>query len=96
MSPVIIANEPYEGFTTVIADSNDITFWLPKLLEYGIGHVLVEGGARLLTSFIRENLDDEVLRYTGEMSIEKGVPAPIYDQFNETTILDSDVYEHKY
>jgi len=96
VSPILIANEPYNGFKTVIADSNDITFWLPKLLEYGIGHVLVEGGARLLTSFIRENLDDEVLRYTGGMSIKNGVRAPVYNQFDETIILDSDLYEHKY
>lgn len=96
VSPILIANEPYEGFATIIADSNDLMFWLPKLLEYGIGHVLVEGGARLLTSFIRAKLDDEVIRYTGERSIELGIPAPIYSQFDVTTTLDSDVYEHKY
>ena len=56
----------------------------------------MEGGARLLQSFIRENLDDEVIRYTGSMSIENGIPAPFYDQFDERTLLDSDVYEHKY
>jgi diaminohydroxyphosphoribosylaminopyrimidine deaminase/5-amino-6-(5-phosphoribosylamino)uracil reductase len=96
VAPILIAKEAYTGFTTIIADSNDITFWLPKLLEYDIGHVLVEGGARLLQSFIRENLDDEVIRYTGSMSIENGIPAPFYDQFDERTLLDSDVYEHKY
>ena len=96
VAPILIAKESYTGFTTIIADSNDITLWLPKLLEYNIGHVLVEGGARLLQSFIRENLDDEVIRYTGSMSIENGIPAPIYNQFDERTLLDSDVYEHKY
>ena len=96
VAPILIASEAYQGYTTIIADSQDILFWLPKLLDHGIGHVLVEGGARLLQSFLNENLDDEVIRYTGPMVIESGIPAPRYDRFDETTYLDSDVYEHKY
>jgi diaminohydroxyphosphoribosylaminopyrimidine deaminase/5-amino-6-(5-phosphoribosylamino)uracil reductase len=52
-----------------------------------IQSVLVEGGAKLLQSFIDEGLWDEirVIENTA-MNIEKGIPAPI---FNSGSLVDT-------
>jgi diaminohydroxyphosphoribosylaminopyrimidine deaminase/5-amino-6-(5-phosphoribosylamino)uracil reductase len=50
---------------------------MKHLADRNIHSVLVEGGAKLLHSFIRENLWDEINIEVSETIIEKGVAAPV-------------------
>ena len=50
---------------------------LKKLYDMGIQSLLVEGGRRLLQSFIDRNLWDEAYIETGDIILKEGVPAPI-------------------
>ena len=49
---------------------------LATLHERGVTSILVEGGAKVLASFIRSDLWDEALRFVGTDSFGEGVPAP--------------------
>ncbi|MFB0552956.1 MAG: bifunctional diaminohydroxyphosphoribosylaminopyrimidine deaminase/5-amino-6-(5-phosphoribosylamino)uracil reductase RibD [Phycisphaerae bacterium] len=42
---------------------SNLYFLLDELSKRGIGHLLVEGGPRVLTSFLKEQLDDEIVVY---------------------------------
>jgi diaminohydroxyphosphoribosylaminopyrimidine deaminase / 5-amino-6-(5-phosphoribosylamino)uracil reductase len=42
----------------------DLNILLNKLSKRGIGHLLVEGGPTVITSFLKENLADEIIIYT--------------------------------
>jgi diaminohydroxyphosphoribosylaminopyrimidine deaminase/5-amino-6-(5-phosphoribosylamino)uracil reductase len=44
-------------------DCSNLIFLLDELSRRGIAHLLVEGGPRVLTSFIKENLADEIIVY---------------------------------
>ena len=44
--------------------------------EYGVTSLMVEGGAKLLSSFLKENLFDEIRQETSPINIIKGIPAP--------------------
>lgn len=57
-------------------DENLVNTVLQRLFEMGILSVLVEGGARLLTSFIQENLWDEARIFTGSAWFGEGISAP--------------------
>lgn len=50
---------------------------LSHLYQQKITTLLVEGGARLLQSFIDQNLWDEAYVLVGDKTIEKGIPAPV-------------------
>lgn len=50
---------------------------LPHLHAQKITTLLVEGGARLLQSFIDQHLWDEAYVLVGDKTIEKGIPAPV-------------------
>ena len=41
------------------------------------GAVIIEGGAKLLQSFINENLFDEIRVFRSKMYLEKGIAAPV-------------------
>lgn len=49
---------------------------LKRLYEANIQSVIVEGGARLLNSFIENGLWDEARIFTAEKGIDNGIPAP--------------------
>ena len=50
--------------------------WLPELLNHGIQHILVEGGGRVLQSFIDSGTVDQWHRFTSKEAINEGIPAP--------------------
>jgi diaminohydroxyphosphoribosylaminopyrimidine deaminase/5-amino-6-(5-phosphoribosylamino)uracil reductase len=57
---------PYTDLTQVIA----------TLYERKIQSLIVEGGATLLDSFIRQGLWDEMMTFTGDFMLGAGVKAP--------------------
>lgn len=59
-------------------DANLLPNILQKLQEEGLNSLLVEGGATLLNSFIRQNLWDEARIFTGNKVInaQNSIPAP--------------------
>ena len=48
---------------TETSDRSNLVFLLDELSHRGIAHLLVEGGPTVLTSFIKENLADEIIIY---------------------------------
>ena len=75
--PLVVAKEPIDGFETILCDPKDVKKFLPQLLDRGIGHLLVEGGAQILQSFIDLELYDEVWNYKSTVKeLVKGVAAP--------------------
>ena len=66
-------------------DENSIKTILEKLCELQIHSVLVEGGAKLLTSFITTGLWDEAQIEISELKINKGVKAPIITLIYESS-----------
>ena len=89
-SPTIFLNkikeEQISSITFIKVDSSDNDFLkncLSRLYEYGILSILVEGGAKLLQSFLDQNLWDEVRIITNaQLELGSGVEAP---QFEFTT-----------
>ncbi len=63
--------------TTKIFKHSDIDLMLQELYDLKITSVIVEGGARLLNSFIQKNLWDEARIFTGNCFLENGVKAPV-------------------
>jgi diaminohydroxyphosphoribosylaminopyrimidine deaminase/5-amino-6-(5-phosphoribosylamino)uracil reductase len=49
---------------------------LSLLHAHGIQSVIVEGGAKLLQSFLQADLWDEARVFTGVHTIDEGIPAP--------------------
>jgi len=47
----------------VTQDCSNLHFLLDELSKHGIAHLLVEGGPKVLTSFLKERLADEVVVY---------------------------------
>lgn len=54
---------------------------MKKLYERNIQSLLVEGGAKLLQSFINNGLWDETIIETGKITINNGIKAPILKNF---------------
>ena len=65
------------NYYQISEDSSLVHQLIQALYQLGISSVLIEGGARLLQSFIDENCWDEarVIQNTGMMA-GKGLPAP--------------------
>jgi len=75
--PIVIAESQVEGLETIIADPKEIDAYLPALLDRGIGHVLVEGGGKVIQSFIDIGRYDAVWTYTSlDKVIGEGIAAP--------------------
>jgi diaminohydroxyphosphoribosylaminopyrimidine deaminase/5-amino-6-(5-phosphoribosylamino)uracil reductase len=64
-------------FITIEFDDNCLTTILQKIYERGINSVLVEGGAKLLNSFIKSGLWDEANIEVSPQQISDGVTAPL-------------------
>ena len=91
LSPLIVTKVLIPGFDCIQADPRDVANWLPKLMDYGVNSVLVEGGPTLQSSFVRANLVDEYHEYVSSDTIGHGVPA-IEINPNSTLILGSGQY----
>lgn len=60
------------------AHQNVINEMLDHLFAEGILSIIVEGGPKMLQSFIDRNLWDEAHVYTGQLSFNEGVKAPVF------------------
>jgi diaminohydroxyphosphoribosylaminopyrimidine deaminase/5-amino-6-(5-phosphoribosylamino)uracil reductase len=62
----------------ITADSRkSLSKWMRDLYEQNIQSLIVEGGAKLIRSFVNENLWDEARIETGTLKLGKGVKAPV-------------------
>ncbi|HCP40976.1 MAG TPA: bifunctional diaminohydroxyphosphoribosylaminopyrimidine deaminase/5-amino-6-(5-phosphoribosylamino)uracil reductase RibD [Cryomorphaceae bacterium] len=93
VKPFVIGNPLPEGFSGITCDPKDLHQWAPKLLDFGLNHVLVEGGARVLQSFIDAGFADSIHRYVSEDEIEDGVIAPRSIKLNSMSNLGNDRYD---
>lgn len=79
----ITTNEYADDRSTQIlkidADGNVIDELLKHLHAVGILSVIVEGGPKMLQSFIDRNLWDEAHVYTGQLSFMSGIKAPVFE-----------------
>lgn len=78
----IIINEQRNDLTgsirylkALLASKDPATF-LNSLYELGICSILVEGGAKVLESFIAHDLWDEAFVFVSTITFERGIPAP--------------------
>lgn len=69
-------NKPNVEFIEISFGKNCIKTMLHKIYERNINSVLVEGGAKLLNSFIEEGLWDEINIEISEQFIGEGIKAP--------------------
>ncbi|MFV0505732.1 MAG: bifunctional diaminohydroxyphosphoribosylaminopyrimidine deaminase/5-amino-6-(5-phosphoribosylamino)uracil reductase RibD [Bacteroidales bacterium] len=64
--------------TEQIVSSDDAEmFILQILVSHGINSVIIEGGAKFLSSFIKKGLWDEAFCYIGEIEFDAGTKAPL-------------------
>ena len=92
-APLLVSAEQIEGFETLVCDPYDLQSWVPSLLDFGLYHVLVEGGSTILNAFIAAGLNDRTLRYTSKQELATGVKAPDYTAFTVHNQLGTDSYE---
>lgn len=59
---------------------------LDELFKEKIISLFVEGGSRLISSFLRSGMWDEARVFTGKMSFSQGVKAPEYDGIPDETV----------
>jgi diaminohydroxyphosphoribosylaminopyrimidine deaminase/5-amino-6-(5-phosphoribosylamino)uracil reductase len=60
-------------------DDNVLISIMDDLYKRSIQSIIIEGGAKLLNSFIINNLWDEARVFTGPVNFEKGIRAPEFD-----------------
>ena len=75
-APLFVGNVSELEGDKIICDPYEIVQWLPELLNHGIQHILVEGGGRVLQSFIDSGTVDQWHRFTSKEAINEGIPAP--------------------
>lgn len=85
------SDRPNIEYVTISKEKYTLPAFLDELYKRNILSVLVEGGASLLNSFIREGLWDEARIFTGSMRFEKGIKAPVMKgEIHEQLILRGD------
>ncbi len=60
-------------------DTEILPFILKSLYQKNIQSLIVEGGAKLLSSFLQQNLWDETRIITSEKELHKGIKSPEFD-----------------
>ena len=93
VKPIVIGRELPEGFSGIACDPKDLSQWAPQLLDFGLNHILVEGGARILQSFIDADLADSIHKYISKDQLEEGVHAPEAPNLRTVAQLGNDRYE---
>jgi diaminohydroxyphosphoribosylaminopyrimidine deaminase/5-amino-6-(5-phosphoribosylamino)uracil reductase len=61
---------------TIVFGNSDVNSWLKEFYERNIQSVIIEGGAKLLRSFIDADLWNEARIFTSPQQFGKGVSAP--------------------
>ena len=93
VQPIIIGNKLPQGYSGITCNPRNLNEWVPKLLDFGLNHILVEGGARILQSFIDSDLADSIHKYISKDQLEEGVNAPEAPKLNTLAQLGNDRYE---
>ncbi len=79
------------------SDEGFVAEVMKELYNRGIQSVMVEGGAFIISSFLRTGLWDEARRFTGTLLFEKGIPDPFPDLIPERSInLDKSILDFTY
>jgi diaminohydroxyphosphoribosylaminopyrimidine deaminase/5-amino-6-(5-phosphoribosylamino)uracil reductase len=82
------------GNNTEIVPYADLAQIMKTLYEKKIQSLIVEGGTALLNSFIKLGLWDEIITFTGDFLLKKGVKAPVIsDELAIAETLDSNIIE---
>ena len=69
--------------TIIISNNSDLKSLLTELYTiHGITSLIVEGGCKLLNSFISENLFNEIRMEISPILLHQGVPAPQVNCYN--------------
>lgn len=79
------SNQENIFFETINFQNNPNIQILDVLYKHQIQSVIIEGGASVLQSFIKDNLWDEARIFTSDVLLEKGIKAPEFD-FNKYSI----------
>lgn len=94
-----IKNEQKQNLNYIKVDFNDnvLESVLKKLYELEIQSLVVEGGEKLLTSFINANLWDEARIFVGNKYFKEGVKAPVFtfEPFEEIQLEDTMLYHYR-
>ena len=93
VQPIIIGNKIPNGYSGINCNPRNLDQWVPKLLDFGLNHILVEGGARILQSFIDAYLADSIHKYISKDQLEEGVNAPEAPNLRTVAQLGNDRYE---
>ena len=93
VQPIIIGNTLPQGYSGITCNPRDLGQWVPKLLDFGLNHILVEGGARILQSFIDSDLADSIHKYISKDQLEEGVYAPEAPMLTKIAQIGNDRYE---
>ncbi len=72
-------NSPNLEYKRVVFDGSEINQILSDLYLRGILSLIVEGGQKLLESFIKSSIWDEARVFTGKNVFHHGVKAPVFD-----------------
>ena len=77
-------------FERIVFDENINNKILEVLHKNHIQSVIIEGGAGVLESFIKDNLWDEARIFTSDLILENGVKAPEFnfEKYSETRIMN--------
>ncbi|SHM34237.1 diaminohydroxyphosphoribosylaminopyrimidine deaminase [Cyclobacterium lianum] len=98
----LVYNHKRDGITgktqwIKVDDSFHLKSLLADLQQKGVQSLLVEGGAALLESFIRQGLWDEARVFTGTGSFGLGIPAPRMPVIPQgRMVIDTDILETYY
>ncbi len=88
-------NQPNLRFEQIDFSENIIPQICNLLYKQGVQSLIVEGGTRLLQSFIESGLWDEALVFTGKKTFGKGVKAPqLKGRLLSEKTIETDVLKH--
>ncbi|MEN8123363.1 MAG: RibD family protein, partial [Bacteroidota bacterium] len=94
-----IKNEQKNNLNHIKIEFNDVVLnsVLSKLYELEIQSLVVEGGEKLLSSFINTNLWDEARVFVGNKYFKEGVKAPVFsfEPIEEILLGDTKLYCYK-
>jgi len=80
-----VADEGNITYCKINFDKDFITSLLNALFELSIQSIIIEGGSKLLNSFIEAGAWNEARIFVGEKEFEKGIKAPVFDKSSAET-----------
>ena len=91
-------SKPNLEYIKIEEDRNNLPFILQKLYEQNIHSILVEGGAKLLTSFLQSGLWDEANVEISPIVIVDGVQAPLLTntELEFERKIENNIWKHYY